>query len=29
MWRTIEPVPKQMISQGNGSLVAFITWRMN
>ena len=29
MWRTIAPAPQRVISQGNASLVAFVTWRVN
>ena len=29
MWRTIVAAPQRVISQGNASLVAFVTWRVN
>ena len=28
-WRNIVTAPQQIISQGNGNILAFITWRIN
>lgn len=29
MWRNIVPAPQRVVSQGNGNILAFITWRPN
>lgn len=29
MWRTIDPAPQRVVSQGGGNILVFLTWRIN